>query len=306
MIKVASPLGVGEGPITEADRGTLSVKNTLSAVEAQISDIEAQSAKTMDKVRSSLKAGQKAGAAAYLKSKKGLDDVLSKRIATGEQLRSVLRSIDDAKSNAEVSSSPLYDEQADAQIMSAYELSTSSLASALADPRLSPDRIANTTDALADVLADSKEISDAIEIGGAQARQAAGAPDFDEDELAAELDALVLEEKAAQKERVEQEARDAAARKVAEEKAAKEAEERRVREEKEKKEREERERAARVAAAQQAIKSSERTAEKTEGGKTEEDEWAQRHADAQQRQREEKERAERERLEKEAQRLPAE
>lgn len=103
VIKVASPLGVGEGPITEADRGTLSVKTTLSAVEAQIEDIESQSAKTMDKVRTSLKAGQKAGAAAYLKSKKGLDDVLSKRIATGEQLRSVLRSIDDAKSNAEVS-----------------------------------------------------------------------------------------------------------------------------------------------------------------------------------------------------------
>ncbi|EJT50288.1 hypothetical protein A1Q1_00446 [Trichosporon asahii var. asahii CBS 2479] len=276
---VASPLGLGEGPITEADRGTLSVKSTLAAVEAQIEDIESQSAKTMDKVRSSLKAGQKAGAAAYLKSKKGLDDVLSKRIATGEQLRSVLRSIDDAKSNAE--------------IMSAYELSTSSLASALADPRLSPDRIANTTDALADVLADSKEISDAIEIGGAQARQAAGAPEFDEDELAAELDVLVLEEKTAQKERAEREAREAVARKEAEGKAAaarKVAEEKQKVEEKEKKEREERERAARVAAAQQAIKSSEKVAEKTEGSKM----------------TEEKERAERERLEKESQRLPAE
>lgn len=194
--------------------------------------------------------------------------------------------------------------------MSAYELSTASLASALADPRLSPDRIANTTDALADVLADSKEISDAIEIGGSQSRQAAGAPEFDEDELAAELDALVLEEKAAQKERAEEEARAAVARKEAEEKAAvarKVAEEKQRAEEKEKKEREERERAARVAAAQQAIQSSEKDAEKTQGNKlSEEETWAQRHADAQQRQKEEKERAERERLEKESQRVYAE
>lgn len=108
MIKVASPLGIGEGPITDADRGTLSVKATLGAVEAQIADIEQQSADTMAKVRAALKAGQKAGAGAYLKSKRGLDDVLAKRIATGEQLRSVLRSIDDAKSNAEVSSSSLF------------------------------------------------------------------------------------------------------------------------------------------------------------------------------------------------------
>jgi charged multivesicular body protein 7 len=163
-------------PITEADKGALSVLSTLARVEAQVDAVEKQAAECQLKAKRQLSLGQRTTAASYLRSKKQLDDVLAKRVAAGEQLRSVVRALDQAKGDAEV--------------MSAYEASTAALASALADPRLSPDRIAGTTDALADALADQKEIDDAILLGG---RLATG--DTDEDELEAELAALVLEDK---------------------------------------------------------------------------------------------------------------
>lgn len=122
--------------------------------------------------------------------------MLAKRVATGEQLRSVVRALDGAKTDAEV--------------VSAYEASTAALATALKDPRLQPDRIAATTDALADALADQREIDEAVRMGGALAT---GQNDVDEDELAKELAALVLEEKEEKEKREVEERRraDAAA-----------------------------------------------------------------------------------------------
>lgn len=204
-------------------------------------------------------------AASYLRSKKNLDDVLLKRVATGEQLRNVIRALDQAKG--------------DAAVMSAYEASTAALATALADPRLSPDRIAATTDALADALADQKEIDDAVMMGGKMA-----APDVDEDELEAELAALVLEEK----EEMAKREKAAKEEQIRKEKAELE---RREREDKERKEREEREKREKEAKAE-AVKLASLQAPSTA-------EWAERHEDAQERERQERLRAEAERLAKE-------
>lgn len=83
--------------------------------------------------------------------------------------------------------------------MAAYETSTSTLRNILSHPSLNLDKVDTTMDNLASALADSKEIDDAVRIGGEIAVAAGGvAAGADDDELAHELAALVEEEKAAQ------------------------------------------------------------------------------------------------------------
>ncbi|KAL1407281.1 hypothetical protein Q8F55_006702 [Vanrija albida] len=286
VVKIlASGQVAAEHPITEADRGAVAVSGALAQIDAQIAAVESEAAQCQDKAKKQLRAGQRATATSYLRSKKHLDEVLAKRVAAGEQLRGVLRAIDQAKG--------------DAEIMSAYEASTAALSSALADPRLSPERIAATTDALADALADQKEIDDAVQLGGRLATDAAGVT-ADDDELEKELAALVLEEK-------EEQARAAAAAAEAKRKADEAAAE-----EKRKAD------AAAVAAAEEKKKAAALAEEKRKAAekaaaaaataatappaKT----WDEAHADAQQREREEKERAAAERLAREERLVAAE
>lgn len=158
--------------------------------------------------------------------------------------------------------------------MAAYEESTAALSAALKDPRLSHERIAETTDALAEALADQEEIDAAV--------RGVGRVDVDDDELAEELEALVLQEK---QEREEREAKQERERELAAREAAKEAAKAQAQ--------------AQAERVQAAPKVPVAAAEPT-------DEWAARHAAAQQRQAEEKQRAETERLAKENQYLPAE
>ncbi|BEI83519.1 hypothetical protein CcaverHIS002_0401230 [Cutaneotrichosporon cavernicola] len=167
---------IGTGQVSEADRGAVAVSDALERVESQVVAAEKEAETCTVKARAKVASGQRSAAAAYLRSRKGLDDVVAKRVAAGEQLRSVRRALNQAKD--------------DAEMISVYEASTAALASALSDPRLSPERIAATTDALADALADQREIDDAVRLAGV-----AVAPDVDDDELAAELEALVIDEK---------------------------------------------------------------------------------------------------------------
>ncbi|WVF69478.1 hypothetical protein IAT40_004255 [Kwoniella sp. CBS 6097] len=192
-------------PISEADRGVISVLGAQRRVEKQMLGIEAQITQSHEKAKKHLASGQKNIALSYLRSEKQLEDLLAKRVASSEQLGAVIRSIDQAKG--------------DVEIMAAYEASTSTLRSVLSDPSLSPDRIAETTDALADAMADQEEIDQAVRVGGELA-MGNRKVEVDEDELAAELADLVEEEKAEQARAKEREA----ARKAAES-ATKQAEE---------------------------------------------------------------------------------
>lgn len=73
--------------------------------------------------------------------------------------------------------------------MKAYETSSKALEGLLSHPSLQCDNVDQTMSRLADTLADHAEIEQAIAIGGVQ-----GA-DMDDDELEAELQALVVKEK---------------------------------------------------------------------------------------------------------------
>ncbi|KAL7419050.1 hypothetical protein Q5752_005886 [Cryptotrichosporon argae] len=166
--------------ITDADRGTVAVLATLRRVEAQIDALEAESERCHAKAKHHLALGHKPVALASLRSKRNVDDVLARRASAAEQLRTVVRAMDQAKGDAEV--------------MRAYETSTATLAGLLANPVLRPDRIETTTSRLADALADAKEVDDAIALGGHVAVGAAAGPGaVDDDEIAKELEALVLE-----------------------------------------------------------------------------------------------------------------
>lgn len=81
--------------------------------------------------------------------------------------------------------------------MAAYETSTSTLTQVLAHPSLSFERIAATTDALSEAMANQEEIDQAVRIGG-EVAMGGKRVEVDEDELAKELEALVEEEKQAE------------------------------------------------------------------------------------------------------------
>lgn len=92
--------------------------------------------------------------------------------------------------------------------MRAYEASTAVLKNVLSHPSLQRDHVDSTMDALAETMADQKEIDDAIQSGGQLAVSAAGIEEADDDELARELDALVKERDEEEKAQEESKARE--------------------------------------------------------------------------------------------------
>lgn len=213
-----------------------------------------------------------------LRSKKNLEDILDKRLATLHQLQTVLTSIDTA--------------QNDVEIMGAYETATKTLKGVLAHPSLDLAKVERTTEEMAEALASQEEIDQAIRVGGAVAVGAGGVV-IDDDELEKELEGLVIDEQQKQKEREE-------------------AEKQRMEVEKQRsaKEREEKERAQRVQAAREQAK-AQSTGHGTSQGQagqtdTAKDDWQKTYDEAQRRKVEEAQRAEIERMNREERRVAAE
>lgn len=138
-------------------------------------------------------------AKSFLRSRASLQDVLKKRLQSLETIQTVLLKIETAAGDVQVcfstnalcihSYSTLTDYRPCFQIMKAYETSSKALEGLLSHPSLQRDNVDQTMSRLADTLADHAEIEQAIAIGGVQ-----GA-DMDDDELEAELQALVVKEK---------------------------------------------------------------------------------------------------------------
>jgi len=132
------------------------------------------------KAKHHLSLSQKPIALSHLKSKKQLEDLLLKRIGSTQQLEAVLRSIDQAKGDIET--------------MAAYSTSTSTLRGILKNPALDLDHVERTTEELAEVMASQEEVDSAIRIGGQVAVGASG-QEIDDEDLRAELEGMVKEEK---------------------------------------------------------------------------------------------------------------
>lgn len=88
--------------------------------------------------------------------------------------------------------------------MKSYETSASTLRSILTHPSLQRDSIDNTLDALSAATADAREVDDAIRLGGEMAAAESGY-EVNEEELEAELKALVEEGEREKMEKVETE-----------------------------------------------------------------------------------------------------
>ena len=128
-----------------------------------------------------LRSNQKTLALSTLRSKKSLEDLLSKRLATLHQLQTVLQSINNA--------------QNDVEVLKAYGSATHTLKNVLSNPSLEIGHVEQTMEDMAEALAGQAEIDDAIQTGG---RVAVGNT-VDEDELEKELADLVLDEKQRQR-----------------------------------------------------------------------------------------------------------
>ena len=77
--------------------------------------------------------------------------------------------------------------------MKSYESSTATLRGILAHPSLARDNIDRTLEALAEANADAREMDDAVRMGGDLSTGVADAVGVDEDDLEAELRAMVKE-----------------------------------------------------------------------------------------------------------------
>ncbi|KAA1077451.1 hypothetical protein PGT21_008333 [Puccinia graminis f. sp. tritici] len=162
---------VGPAPINEVDRGVLSVKQTIQQLNQQIQTISAQIEQRTQEAKKYIQKSQPEIAASHLKSKKALKTVLSRRIGVLESLNEVYLKIEQAST--------------DAEIMNAYETSTKTLKSLLSVPALNVDRVAQTIENMEEVLADQKEIDEAINEVYDPSRA------IDDQEIAAELASLV-------------------------------------------------------------------------------------------------------------------
>lgn len=133
------------------------------------------------KVQQHLRASQKPQALNALKLKKHLSSILDKRLDSLSTLSSILLKIEQTAG--------------DASILGTYETATSVLRNLLADPRLQRDKVESTMEGLEDVVADQREIDEAVEDGGERVRLAAGQEEMDESELKEEMERLEEEEK---------------------------------------------------------------------------------------------------------------
>ncbi|KLO08957.1 Snf7-domain-containing protein [Schizopora paradoxa] len=173
--------------ISVVDRGILEVKTGIANTEAGNDELQRRIDERDRSVRECIRQGRKEAAVTHLRSKKGLEESLRKRLQMLGTLQDTLRNIEQAADNLEM--------------MKHYESSTSTLKAILSHPSLQRDKVDETLEGLAAVTADHREIDEAIQLGSEMAQAEAGIDDAD---LEAELAGLVAD---AEKEEVLKEGR---------------------------------------------------------------------------------------------------
>ncbi|KAF8927267.1 Snf7-domain-containing protein [Dissophora ornata] len=171
--------------ITAADRGIIELRETCRRLDNQVQDIEERIAELTEKARACVRKNQRSQATFALRQRKSLDDVLNKRLKSLDTISSILFRIQSSET--------------DAEILQSYKLGASTLASVMAtkdkdgQELLSKDNVESTMDRLADVFADQEEVDQAMSEGTdiLLENTISGGAGMDEDELMAELDALM-------------------------------------------------------------------------------------------------------------------
>ncbi|CCV00065.1 unnamed protein product [Malassezia sympodialis ATCC 42132] len=160
--------------IGEQERGIHATKQAHAQLSRQVDElrvrIERAQAQAADAVRTK---APRTVATSCLRTKKQLEDMLTKRVGALETISALLLQMEQATG--------------DAAILRTYEASERTLRSILADPALQPERVDAVVDGLADALHAQEEVHEAMQV----------APPADTDDLAEELAALQLEAQAA-------------------------------------------------------------------------------------------------------------
>lgn len=163
-------------PITQDDRGLIAVKQTHEKLQSQIADLESRIVDRQNRAANALKSKQKSQAIAFLKEKKMLNDLLTRRLDSKSTLDAVILKIEQAAG--------------DVQVMQSYQTSTQVLKGLLSNENLQLDKVEKTVEQLEDAVADQKEIDGVIRGAAVQ-----GEDEIDEDELQQEMQRLEEEER---------------------------------------------------------------------------------------------------------------
>ncbi|KAI8919798.1 Snf7-domain-containing protein [Powellomyces hirtus] len=164
--------------ITETDRGIIKLRRTVHMLHLQVEELETRIFNLTKQAKDRVRVGQKERALYFIRQKKGVTELLKKRIASLETIEGIIGKIEGAESESEV--------------LAAYQLGSSSLASFMSTSGLTADAVDATMDKLQETLADQAEINDAIESG----QNAIIGSTVDTDEIEEELEQLLEEERA--------------------------------------------------------------------------------------------------------------
>ena len=144
------PRIVPENPpqLTDVDSGAIHIQNTIANQERQILKLENEIEQTTKKIQQTLAANRRPQALVLLKKKKGLDKVLFQRTDALHKLEQISMEIQSATSNK--------------ALVDAYQNGAESLSRFTKENKLGVEQVESVMDHLEDVLADQKEIEDAI------------------------------------------------------------------------------------------------------------------------------------------------
>lgn len=88
--------------IGEVERGVLEMRSTIDTLQAQVADLEKKISERAEQAKAALTKGLKSQALSYLRSRKDLEAVLSKRIGSLGTLQGVLLKIDSSAGDVAV------------------------------------------------------------------------------------------------------------------------------------------------------------------------------------------------------------
>ncbi|RHZ69019.1 hypothetical protein Glove_291g42 [Diversispora epigaea] len=149
--KTKNPLDKENFEITSTDRGITAIRETCQKLHQQIHDLEFRIKEISKKINEYIVRKQKVSAKYCLRQKKNLEQVLSKRLGSLEVVEEILLKIQGAA--------------CDSEIIDIYNVGTNALRNIFESAGLTADSVEETIDRLQDVLADQKEIDNAIKSG---------------------------------------------------------------------------------------------------------------------------------------------
>ncbi|KZT26511.1 hypothetical protein NEOLEDRAFT_1177512 [Neolentinus lepideus HHB14362 ss-1] len=187
VIKFVDTISTEPSQVTAVDHGVLELKTAVENLQAQVDDLQKKIDERTRNASDALRQKRKQIAVSHLRSRKQLEELLSKRLGSLTTLQSTLLSVETAIG--------------DVEIMRSFETSTATLKSILSHPSLQREKIDETMDVMAAATADAQEVDAAIRLGGDMVQAELG---VDEDELEKELEQMARD---AQLEQAEAEGR---------------------------------------------------------------------------------------------------